>query len=81
MNKKSHEMASLQLFALRRKQAQSRRRNRKHRKAYSITKLQGVAIDTYQCAIYLVNCDTYAEAEKKAKDAIKLIRGKLGRIV
>ena len=81
MKKKSHEMTSLQLFTLRRKQAQARRKNRKYRKAYSISLLEGVEINTYQCCIYLINCDTYAEAEKKAKDVIKLIRNRLGRIV
>ena len=81
MKKKSHEMTSLTKFALTRKLAQARRKNRRHRKAYSIAKLQGVDIDTYQCCIYLINCDTFAEAEKKAKDVIKLVRNRLGRIV
>lgn len=81
MKTKSHEMTSLQLFALRRKQAQARRKNRAYRQAYSIAKIEGKDITTYQCAIYLINCDTYAEAEKKAKEAVKLIRNRLGRIV
>lgn len=73
------EFKSLKEFAL--KRARLARKNRKHRKGYSIVKIEGLHIDTYQCCIYLKNTDSHAEAEKQAKAAIKAIRQNCGLIV
>lgn len=74
--RKKFEMTSLKLFALKKGL-----RNRKHRIGYSIVAREHKHCVTYQTAIYLKQCDTYEEAEKIAKQAITVLRHKLGLIV
>lgn len=69
-------MTSLKLFNLKRSL-----RNRDRRKGYHISTREHQHCITFQIDIYLKNCDSYKEAERNAKLAIRAIRNKLGSIV
>jgi len=80
---KSHEMTSLKEFARQRtiRQRQKRMRTRVHRKAYTISELQGEHMITYQICLRLKNTDNFKEAERLAKESIKILRNRLGSII
>lgn len=86
MKKKSHEMKSLKEFAKQRELRNRRMKTRCNRlgagrKGYSISRIKGDYLVTYQISIYLRNTENLEEAERNAQLAIKAIREKLGNIV